>query len=128
MQSLKPEQKVGILCAVADSLTPKLLKSCGISDHSRIVIAGAQDLTEFQNIIQCNGHFISHKLETQLVDLAKQLVRENPEVASILLECSDMPPYARAIQNAVKLPVFDFITLINWVYQAVVQRPFIGII
>ncbi len=27
----------------------------------------------------------------------------------------------------VKLPVFDFITLINWVYQAVVRQPFMGI-
>ena len=127
-QGLKPNQKVGIICAVADSLTPKLLSQCGVDDISDIVIAGAQDLPEFQNILQCTGSFNSYKIEQQLVDLAKQLVSSNPDIGAILLECSDMPPYAWAIQNAIRLPVFDFTTLINWVYNAVVRRPFAGFV
>jgi hypothetical protein len=39
-----------------------------------------------------------------------------------------MPPYAWAIQNAVRLPVFDFITMINWIYDAVVRKPFAGFV
>jgi len=127
-RGLKPNQKVGVICAVADSLTPKLLSQCGIDDLSNIVIAGAQDLPEFQNILQCTGSFNSHEIEQQLVELAKQLVSNNPDIGAILLECSDMPPYAWAIQNAVKLPVLDFTTLINWVYNTVVRRPFAGFI
>jgi len=127
-RGLKPNQKVGVICAVADSLTPKLLSQCGIDDLSNIVIAGAQDLPEFQNILQCTGSFNSYEIEQQLVELVKQLVNNNPDMGAILLECSDMPPYAWAIQNAVKLPVFDFTTLINWVYNTVVRRPFAGFI
>lgn len=127
-RGLKPNQKVGIICAVADSLTPKLLSQCGIDDLSDIVIAGAQDLPEFQNILQCTGSFNSHEIEQQLVELAKQLVSDNPDIGAILLECSDMPPYAWAIQNAVRLPVLDFTTLIDWVYNTVVRRPFAGFI
>ena len=127
-RGLKPDQKVGIICGAADSLTPKLLSQCGVGDLADVVIAGAQDLPEFQNISQCTGSFNSYKIEQQLVDLAKQLVSNNPDIGAILLECSDMPPYAWAIQNAVRLPVFDFTTLINWVYNAVVRRPFAGFI
>jgi len=127
-RGLKPNQKVGVICAVADSLTPKLLSQCGIDDLSNIVIAGAQDLPEFQNILQCTGSFNSYEIEQQLVELVKQLVNNNPDMGAILLECSDMPPYAWAIQNAVKLPVLDFTTLINWVYNTVVRRPFAGFI
>ncbi len=125
-QGLKPNQKVGVITAILSGLTPEILSQCGVDDLSDIVIAGAQDLSEFQNIPQYSGHFNSYKVEQELVGLAKQLVSKNPDIGAILLECSDMPPYAWAIQNAVRLPVFDFITLINWVYNAVVRRPFAG--
>ena len=127
-RGLKPNQKVGIICAVAPALTPKLLSQCGVDNLSEVVIAGAQDLSEFRNIIDCTGHFDSYKLEQQLVGLAKEFVTKNPDIGALLLECSDMPPYAWAIQNAIKLPVFDFITLINWVQNAVVRRPFAGFV
>lgn len=126
-QGLKPNRKVGVICAEANSLTPKLLNQCGVDDLSGIVVAGAQDLPEFRkSIIELRGPFNSHKIEQELVEFAKQLISDNPDTGAILLECSDMPPYAWAIQNAVRLPVFDFTTLINWVYSAVVCRPFAG--
>ncbi len=127
-QGLKPDQKVGIMCAHADSLTPSLLSQCGVDDISDIVIVGAQDLPEFQNVVYSTGHFNGYKLQQELAGLAKQFVSDNPDIGAILLECSAFPPFAWAIQNAVKLPVFDFSTLINWVYNAVVRRPFSGFI
>ena len=125
-RALKPGQKVGVICADRPSLTSDALTQCGVDDLSSLVIYGAQDLPEFRNILECTGQFNSHKLEQELVGHAKKMVSENPEVGAILLECSDMPPYAWAIQNATKLPVFDYITLINWVHGAVVRRPFAG--
>ena len=127
-QSLKVDQKVGILCAVKDSLTPKMLESCGITDLSRIAIAGAQDIPDFQRILQFEGRFNSRRLEEELINLAKQLVSDNPEIGALLIECTDMPPYAWAIQDAINLPVFDYITLINWINQACVRKPFAGFI
>ena len=128
MRSLKPGQKVGIICADAPHLGSSLLTQCGVKDQSRIVVTGAQDYPEFRNIIEGTGHFISAKIEKELVNAAKNLVAENPHIGAILLECSDMPPYAWAIQNAVRVPVFDFITMTNWIYDAVVRKPFAGFV
>jgi hypothetical protein len=125
-RGLKPKQKVGVICASADSLTLRLLSQCGVYDLSDVVIAGAQDLPEFQRILQCAGSFNSSKIEEQLVGLARKFVSDSPDIGAILLECSDMPPYAWAIQKAVGLPVFDYTTLINWAYNAVVRRPLGG--
>lgn len=126
-RSLKPGQKVGIICADGDALAPApALENCGVNDRSTVVIAGAQGLPQMQNINQDTGHLNNAKFEQELVDFSKQTVNENPDIGAILLECSDMPPYARAIQEAVRLPVFDFTTMINWVYDAVVRRPFAG--
>jgi len=128
IQGLKPDQKLGIICANASGFTSSLLNQCGVNDLSRVVITGSESCAEFQNIEESTGHFNSRKIEQELAGLAKQLVSKNPEIGAILLECSDMPPYARAVQNAVRLPVFDFISLINWVYNGAVRRPFAGFI
>jgi hypothetical protein len=45
-------------------------------------------------------------------------------VGAILLECSLLPPYAAALQAAVGVPVFDYVTMINYVFSAVVRQPF----
>jgi len=128
MRGLKADQKVGVICAYEYAFTPDLLRQCGVDDISRVVVTGAQDGPEFRNLIENTGHFNSRKLELEVVGLARELVRKNPDVGAILLECSDMPPYAWAIQNEVRLPVFDFISLINWVYYGVVRRPFAGFV
>ena len=48
----------------------------------------------------------------------------HPEIGALLIQYSDLPPFAHTIQKAVHLPVFDMTTLINWVYQAVVRNPY----
>jgi hypothetical protein len=58
--------------------------------------------------------------------LGERIRKEYPQVGAILLECSDLPPYAWAIQRASALPVFDFITLIRWVYISLTQQPYFG--
>ena len=129
-RGLRADQKVGIICATEKSLTSSLLKQCGVENASKVVIVGAleQGTPEFSNILDCTGQFNSAKIEKEIVDIAINLVKQHPEVGAILLECSDMPPYAWAVQNAVRLPVFDFISMINWVETAVVRRPFGGYI
>lgn len=75
-----------------------------------------------QKILQNAGHNNPAKFEQELVELAKQVVSKNPDVSAILPECTAFPTYAGAIQEAVRPPVFDFTTIINWVYSAVVRR------
>lgn len=125
-RALRPNLKVGVICADSEALSQDVLRVCGVDDPSDVAIVGAQSLPEFQNILRCTGHFNPAKLERELVELSKKLTIENPEVGAILLECSDMPPFAWSIQNATGLPVFDFITLINWIYNAVVRHPLTG--
>jgi Asp/Glu/hydantoin racemase len=86
------------------------------------------DEPQFSNILYSRGEFNHDEIEREVIDGARRLVAEHPDVGAILLECSDMPPFAWAVQHAVGLPVFDFITMINWIYHGVVQRPYEGLI
>ena len=54
-----------------------------------------------------------------LVKLAKELIQEHPDIGAFVLECSVIPPHARAIQKATGLPVFDITTLVKMVHAAV---------
>jgi len=125
-QTLKADQKVGVICAHYESLSKDTLGACGIEDPSELVIVGAQNLPEFKNIINCTCHYNPAQLGRELTSLAVKLTSDHPEVGAILLECSDMPPFSWAIQNATGLPVFDFITMIKWIHSAVVQQPYHG--
>ena len=127
--ALKPTQKVGVITINTDVLSPDALRACGVNDLSTIVTAGAQDLSEAKNYMRSTGrHLNSDKFEHELVGLARQFVSENTDIGALLLECADMPPYAHTIQKAVGLPVFDYVTMINWVYNAVARHPFNGFI
>ena len=123
---LKPGQKIGVLTANKGSMTTALLKSCGVQDSSNLVIQDALATKEFATVVNMRGYFDNTVARKEIVDLALELVQEHDDLGAILLECSDMPPYAAAIQEAVQLPVFDFITLIRWLHSGVAQQPYSG--
>ncbi len=125
--ALQPGRKIGVLCAEEKSLSVEVLNACGIADARDLVIVGAQELPEFKNILHCTCHFNPATMERELVDLARKLTLDHPEVQALLLECSDMPPFAQSIQRATGLPVFDFITMINWIHSALVQCSYDGL-
>lgn len=47
-----------------------------------------------------------------VVDAGRRLVARCPEVAVIVLECTNMPPYAPALRRALGLPVHDVTTML----------------
>ena len=61
-------------------------------------------------------------IETEMIDAAKSLVAEHPDIGAIVLECTQMPPFGQSVQNAVNLPVYDVYTMASWFYSGVVRR------
>ncbi len=125
---LKPAQKIGILTAYERGLTDSLLKTCGVTDRSNLIIGDLSQGEEFSSISNGTGTFNNEKLRDEVVKKAVELKEKHPEIGAILLECSDLPPYAFDIQQAVQLPVYDFITLISWAHYANSQSPYYGFI
>jgi hypothetical protein len=125
--ALRPEQKVGILCADGSMLeSAPALENCGIRNRSRIVIAGAEVLPEMKKILADSGSHNSQKLENELIELGRKMVDREPDIGALLLECTLFPTHAWSIQKALQLPVFDFTTLIDWVHASVVRKQFPG--
>ena len=126
LQGLQPKQTLGVIAARASALTDHVYEQCGISSPERLKVVSAMDLNECNSLYNSDPGFDNNKLEQDLVNMAKNIVREHPDTGAILIQCSDLPPYACAIRQALQLPVFDQTTLINWVYNAVVRARFDG--
>lgn len=123
---LRPGQKIAVLAADGASVTPDLLAQVG-ARPDRLIVQDVGGLESFAPIRWDGTTLDNGALAADLQDIARGLVARHPEIGAFLLECSDLPPYSADIQAATGLPVFDFITLINWVHQSVVQRPYYGI-
>ena len=127
--SLRPGEKLGVICASRPSLTPEVLQQVGVPPDAPLVVYGLEEEPEFRSaIVEGRGTLDSHQVESEVAGVARRMCSDHPEVASILLECSDIPPYAKAVQDATGRPVWDFITLINWIYDGVVKRRFEGFV
>lgn len=122
---IRREGKIAVFAADGSSLTDELLANVG-SDTTRLIVQNVGDLASFAPIRWGGLELDNGRLTDDLCDLAQGLCEQHPDIDAILLECSDLPPYAAAIQKAVGLPVFDFITLAKWVASAVVQRTYTG--
>lgn len=123
---LKKDQKIGIMTANAVAATDELFEHCGVERGNDLVIADLRHGENFCSIMEDRGSFDNAGVMNDVVSAAKKMVEENPDIGAILLECSDMPPYAYAIQAATGRPAFDFITLIKWLRNGVMQRPYGG--
>jgi hypothetical protein len=51
--------------------------------------------------------------ERQVVAAAKRLLVRHPKVQALVLECTNLPPYAAALRRATGLPVHDILTLLH---------------
>lgn len=123
---LKNNEKVGIITANSAAITPHVLASVGITDDSSYVIKGLQHLEQWKPLVDMVDTGFNHTMLTKEVTAAAMEMCKENNIGAVLLECSDLPPYAAAIQRTVNLPVFDYISMLNWMNHAVCQCPYTG--
>lgn len=126
-QILPRGRKIGIISADSSALTPDHFASVGITENIPLVLGGMENQVEFREAVLLEkGTLDSAQIQREVVEIAEQMVGKDPDIAALVLECSDLPPYAAAVQAAVNRPVFDFITMIRYVHSSLVQKPFQG--
>jgi aspartate/glutamate racemase len=122
---IKQEQKVGIITAHRQSLTRKHFAGVGIESYQTAVV-GMDDTEEFAAVyIEGKETVDEEKCRREMVSAAENLIHSHPDVGAIVLECTNMPPYAKDIQKTSGRPVFDVVTMINYAYSAVVKQSFV---
>lgn len=124
---LRKDEKIGIICSKSSGFEDELLVKLGINPNTPLCVRGMEGKEHFVKAAHEEiGVLDSAAIEEEVVAVAQTMVTEDPKVKIILLECSSLPPYAAAVQRKVNLPVFDFITMINYVQSALVQTRYTG--
>ena len=122
--TLPPGQRVGVVSVSAQSLTPRHFAAAGVPLDTPV--AGTEHGKEFFRVL-----ILGEKQDMDIalaakdiLDAARRLVAENPDIGAIVLECTNMPPYAHAIQETLGIPVYDIYSMITWFHAGLRPRDF----
>ena len=122
--TLPPGKRVGVITVSKQSLTPAHLEKVGVPLDTPVT--GTEGGREFFRVlIKAEKDDMDVDLARQdVVDAALDLVARHPEVGAIVLECTNMPPYAAAVQAATGRPVHDIYSMISWFHAGLRPRVF----
>jgi len=124
---LRPDQKVGLLVASKTSLTRRHLAAIG-GESVPVCIAGMAAQPEFREVILegRRTELDTGRLRREVLSEVDQLARDNPGMGALIIECTDLVPFAHAIQARAGVPVFDIVTLTQMVHRSLTRQPFSG--
>jgi Asp/Glu/hydantoin racemase len=124
--TLPPGKRVGLVTVSAATLTPEHLTAVGVPADTPVT--GTENGREFFRVlITAEKEEMDIDLaEQDVVEAARRLVAEHPEVGAIVLECTNMPPYAAAVAAATGLPVYDIYSMITWFHAGLRPRDFLN--
>ncbi|NOD34476.1 MULTISPECIES: aspartate/glutamate racemase family protein [unclassified Ruegeria] len=116
-------KRAGVLTISASTLTKDHLRAANVPLDTPIgTTEGGQEFT--RAILGNELRLDVQKAREDNVQAAHTLVADNPDLGAIVLECTNMCPYARDIQRATGLPVFSIVSFIQWFQAGLVPRTY----
>jgi hypothetical protein len=113
----------GVLTASAASLSCQHLAAAGA--HPDTPVAGVPPNSHFADVFLGDAASLDPaRAEADVVATALALVRREPRLGALVLECANMPPYAQAVRRATGLPVYDAVSFGTWFMAGLAPRVF----
>ena len=120
---LPPGKRAGILTISASTLTEEHLAAAGVAPDTPI--GTTEGGREFTRVILGNELELDVDAARQdNVEAALKLKADHPELGAVVLECTNMIPYAADISAATGLPVFSMLGFVSWFQAALAPRSF----
>lgn len=118
------DQHVGVLTAKQASLTPRHLAAIG-AESAPIRVAGMEDQPEFREVMLegRRAELDVERMRGEVLTVAARLAGDQ-SLGAVVLECTDLVPFASDIQRLLGVPVFDIVTLTNMVHSTLTRQPY----
>merc|ERR1711894_235212 len=108
--TLSPQDEIFVLTAngvALGNMAPAFEAACGFSIvDPRVKIVGCEDVPGFEAVAD-GGKVNVAKVDPGIVALVNDKLKKNPKVKAILLECTELPPYANSLRASTGLPVLE---------------------
>ena len=125
---LGKDKGVCVLTASKRLLSPEFFEAVGVTADMPVVITGMDDSKEY-NAVHLGGTSMEKdvdQLRSDVVAAVQRAIKADTSVGAVLIECTNLPPFAADIQQATELPVFDQVAYIDMLYRAVVPKRYQG--
>ncbi|WP_170410019.1 aspartate/glutamate racemase family protein [Ruegeria arenilitoris] len=114
-------KRAGVLTISASTLTEAHLRSAQVPEGTPI--GSTEGGQEFTRAILDNELTLDvDKARADNVEAALAMKEAHPDLGALVLECTNMCPYAADIQSATGLPVYSIVSLVGW-FQAGLRPP-----
>lgn len=122
--TLPPGRRVGIISVSAASLSPAHLAAAGVAPDTPLI--GTEGGAEFFRVlIRAEKPDLDVGLAARdILDAGRALVAAHPDIGAVVLECTNMPPYAHALRELLGLPIYDIYSLVIWLQAGLRPRDF----
>ena len=118
---LPPGRRAGILTISGSTLSAEHLRKAGVPEGTPI--GSTEGGREFTRVILDNEAEMDVEAARQdNFEAAERLAAEHPDLGAIVLECTNMTPYAADIRAAVGLPVFTMGGFVSWFQSGLAPR------
>ena len=102
---LPPGKTPGIVTICAEALSEAHLSACGVPLDTPL--AGTDDGEEFSRVILGDEEVLDVvKARADILTASRQLLARSPQVGALVLECTNMPPYAADLSAMLGVPVY----------------------
>jgi len=113
---LPPGKRVGILTVSEPTLTERHLDCAGVPADTPV--GGTEGGREFSRAILGDELELDVDLARRdLLDAGRTLFGKHADIGALVLECTNMVPYAADLAFDLGLPVYDFYSFVTW-FQA----------
>lgn len=122
-RALPSGKRPGVITIAAAALTRAHLLAAGADPDTPVI--GVDPAGEFaQAILGDRATLDVAAAEREVLAAGEQLLARHAEVGAIVLECANMPPYARALSSRLGLPVHDMVSFGRWFYSGLRPESF----
>lgn len=113
---LGADRRVAILTIDSGALDASVRAVADIPDNA-LIFALSRHSHFVTAILDASVALDTVRAEREWVALAETCLRAHPSIGLWLFECANMPPYAAAVREVTRLPVFDALTLGRELYE-----------